>query len=118
MFLFAPTLAAAVVQIILILIVAVILIMTKINNEKSRNIFQKLVLRDRTTTEGGYLSQPMNIRDYVGTEGVALTALRPAGAVKIGSERVDVITEGDFISAGDRVKVIKVDGSSVIVRKM
>lgn len=116
--LLSPTLAAAIVQIILILIVAVILFMTKTNNEKSKNIFQKLVLRDRTTTEGGYLSQPMNIRDYLGMEGVALTALRPAGAVKIGSERVDVVTEGDFISPGDRVKVIKVDGSSVIVRKM
>lgn len=115
---FADTWILAAMQIILILIVAVILIMTKTNNEKSRNILKKLVLRDRTTTEGGYLSQPINIRDYLGMEGVALTALRPAGAVKIGSERVDVVTEGDFISAGDRVKVIKVDGSSVIVRKL
>lgn len=108
----------AVVQVIIIFVLVVILIMSNVKNEKSRNILKKLVLRDRTTTEEGYLSQPINIRDYLNAEGVALTALRPAGAVKIGSERVDVVTEGDFISAGDRVKVIKVDGSSVIVRKI
>lgn len=108
----------ALIQIIIVVIVAVILIMSNKGNEKSRNILRRLVLRDRTTTDEGYLSQPVNIRDYVGMEGIALTSLRPAGAVKIGAERVDVVTEGDFIAAGDRVKVIKVDGSSVIVRSL
>lgn len=108
----------AFIQMLIVFIVVVILIMVNSKEEKNKNIFRKLVLRDKTTTEEGYLSQPINIRDYLGQEGVALTALRPAGAVKIGAERVDVVTEGDFIAAGDRVKVIKVDGSSVIVRRM
>ena len=111
----APSIKVAGIQIVIVLIIAMVIIMS---NEKSRNILKKLVLRDRTTTEEGYLSQPINIRDYMDAEGVALTALRPAGAVKIGSERVDVVTEGDFIAPGDKVKVIKVDGSSVIVRKL
>lgn len=111
----APSMEVAVIQIIIVVVTAVVIIMT---SEKSRNILKKLILRDRTTTDKGYLSQPINIRDYLNCEGVALTALRPAGAVKIGSERVDVVTEGDFIAPGDKVKVIKVDGSSVIVRKL
>lgn len=123
--LIAPNLALALIQILLVLFVVVILIMAnkrketeKEKNGENRNIFQRLVLRDATTTEEGYLSQPINIHNYLDKEGVALTSLRPAGAVKIGAERVDVVTEGDFINAGDRVKVIKVDGSSVIVRKI
>lgn len=120
-----PNLALALIQILLVLLVVVILIMAnrhkateKEKNGENRNIFQRLVLRDATTTEEGYLSQPINIHNYLDKEGVALTSLRPAGAVKIGNERVDVVTEGDFINAGDLVKVIKVDGSSVIVRKI
>lgn len=115
--LFASGFKAACIQAVIVLLVMGMLIMVNSKNEKSRNILKRLVLRDKTTTEEGYLSQPINIRDYVGKEGIALTALRPAGAVKIGSDRVDVVTEGDFIAAGDKVKVIKVDGSSIIVRK-
>jgi membrane-bound serine protease (ClpP class) len=114
----APNVLIAFIQIVMVLTVVVIIIMTNLKDEKKQNIFKRLILRDKTTTEEGYLSQPINIHEYLGKEGVALTALRPAGAVKIGTERVDVVTEGDFISAGDRVVVIKVDGSSVIVRKL
>lgn len=54
-------------------------------------------------------------RDLVGMEGVAHTTLRPAGTAIIEGKRVDVVTRGDMIDAGARIKVIQVEGNRIIV---
>jgi membrane-bound serine protease (ClpP class) len=53
----------------------------------------------------------------VGSEGVALTILRPAGKALIMDRRVDVVAEGDFIESGEPVIVILGEGARVVVRK-
>ena len=50
-----------------------------------------------------------------GQKGRALTPLRPGGAVLIGNERIDAITEGKFVEADTLVKVIHIEGSRVVV---
>ena len=42
----------------------------------------------------------------------------PAGTVVVEGEPVDVVTEGDFVTKGDIVKVINVEGSRVVVRRI
>lgn len=79
---------------------------------------RRLILRDQTSNEAGYVSPPKELPDYLGQQGVSITPLRPSGSAWFGDKRVDVVTEGDFISANEKVVVIKVDGSSVIVRKL
>lgn len=54
----------------------------------------------------------------LGRRGTAATDLRPAGIASIGSERVDVVTEGDFIVSGSTIEVVRVEGSRVVVRKV
>lgn len=54
---------------------------------------------------------------WLGHEGQALTDLRPAGAARFNGEKVDVITTGDHLESGTRVKVIRVDGPSIFVRR-
>lgn len=56
--------------------------------------------------------------ELVGAEGKALTQLRPAGVAHIAARRVDVVTEGEFVSAGDAVKVIWCEGARVVVRRI
>jgi len=51
-----------------------------------------------------------------GREGLALSDLRPAGVARFGDERVDVVSEGDFIPAGSRLTVLRVEGMRVTVR--
>jgi membrane-bound serine protease (ClpP class) len=51
-----------------------------------------------------------------GRQGTALSDLRPAGVARFGDERVDVVTEGDFISAGSVLTVLRVEGMRVTVR--
>ena len=50
--------------------------------------------------------------------GEAFTDLRPSGKANIQEQRVDVITEGIFLEKGDSVKVIKIQGQRIVVRKI
>ena len=54
--------------------------------------------------------------ELVGKEGVAETDLRPAGEARIDGRRVDVLTEGEYLVQGTRVKVVRVEGARVFVR--
>ena len=80
-----------------------------------------LTLSTRLTNEPG--ADPAKAKlvgsmDYLlNQQGTALTDLRPAGVAKFGDERVDVVTEGDFVSRGTLIEVIRVNGTRVIVRE-
>ncbi|GBD15787.1 hypothetical protein HRbin26_00680 [bacterium HR26] len=53
----------------------------------------------------------------VGRRGVALTDLRPGGFVSIEGERVDVVTEGEYLRAGEPVEVVRDEGYRRVVRR-
>lgn len=53
----------------------------------------------------------------VGERGVAASALRPAGVARFGGGRVDVVSEAEYIAAGEAVEVIRVEGGRVVVRR-
>jgi membrane-bound serine protease (ClpP class) len=67
-------------------------------------------------TQTGYTSAQMQYKDLVGQEGVALTALRPAGMARFGEKKVDVVSEGEVVERDSRVRVIEVRGNRVVVR--
>ena len=90
------------------------MIMIKVFDKKMK-FFNKLVLTDSTSTERGYVSN-RNRTELIGVNGYALTDLRPSGTVIIEDERVDVVSEGGFIKKGALVKIIKVEGSRIVVR--
>ena len=54
----------------------------------------------------------------VGLEGVALTVLRPVGAVRIDGKRYDALSELGMIQPGARIKVTAVDGAQLKVREL
>ena len=51
-----------------------------------------------------------------GEIGKALCTLRPIGAAQFGMNRVEVITEGEFLTKGQAVEVVRVEGQKVVVR--
>ena len=53
---------------------------------------------------------------YLGKTGRALTPLRPSGVVEIDGERLEVATEGEFIAAGSKVRVVAMDRRRYFVR--
>jgi membrane-bound serine protease (ClpP class) len=53
----------------------------------------------------------------VGAVGEALSDLRPAGVARFDGHRVDVVTEGDYIAAGEQVEVIRAERYRRVVRR-
>ena len=54
----------------------------------------------------------------LGRQGTVHSELRPAGFALIDGRRVDVVSEGGLIPQGQTVKVVRVEGNRVVVRKI
>ena len=52
----------------------------------------------------------------IGRQGVTQTMLRPAGIVLLGDRKVDAVTNGEFISPGTPVSVVRMSGSRAVVQ--
>ncbi|MEX2283289.1 MAG: NfeD family protein [Gemmatimonadota bacterium] len=74
-----------------------------------------LMLDESTSTETGYVSSAIR-GELVGATGVALTDLRPAGAAQFGEERIDVVTDSQYISAGTPVIIVRSEGYRHVVK--
>lgn len=82
---------------------------------KERGIWNRFILKESLTKEQGYV--PTEAREFlVGKEGVSVTPLRPAGTILIDGERVDVVTEGEFVPTDTAVTVIHVEGARIVVK--
>jgi membrane-bound serine protease (ClpP class) len=80
---------------------------------KSR-LLDKISLKNRSTVDKGYSSQS-DKSGYLYQRGRTITILRPAGTIRIGKERVDAVSNGAFIDRDVDVRVIKVEGTRVVV---
>ena len=81
-------------------------------------MFDHIILKVEQKNDAGYISHNVDRDSLVGLEGEALTFLRPAGTAFIAEQRIDVVSEGDFIEKGSKIKVVAVQGSRVVVRKI
>src|SRR5690625_791764 len=100
---------------LVVAIVAAVILYRSVGMEKG--IFRHIVLRNRTTTELGYVSS-VNRLELIGLEGVTVTQLRPSGTALFENERIDVVSEGNFISLDQKVRIVKVEGMRVVVREV
>ena len=76
-----------------------------------------IFLLAKTASAIGYESAEVR-SDLVGKHGTAITDLRPAGTALVGDERIDVVSESEWISAGTPVKVLSAEGYRHIVRSI
>ncbi|MEP7324752.1 MAG: NfeD family protein [Gemmatimonadota bacterium] len=77
--------------------------------------FRGLLLKEGLHSGEGYVSAVAR-NDLVGKDAVALTDLRPSGTVSIDGERIDVVTEGDYVRAGTVVRIVRAEGHRHVVR--
>jgi membrane-bound ClpP family serine protease len=54
----------------------------------------------------------------LGREGVALSVLRPGGKAQFGAEILDVVSEGELIPKGTRVRIIRHSGREAVVESV
>ncbi|SDW88422.1 nodulation protein NfeD [Paenibacillus sp. CF384] len=113
----APNPKSAGLSLIVAVIVAGIIVYIIGKRFAHRGIWNKFILRDQLTTAEGYVSTASKV-SYLGMNGKTLTPLRPAGTIRIGDDRIDVVTSGEFIPSGADVTVIKVEGARVVVAQL
>jgi membrane-bound serine protease (ClpP class) len=77
--------------------------------------WKKFILTHEENEAQGY-SAAASLDRFMGKEGVAHTLLRPAGIADIEGERVDVVSEAEYINPGTKIVVTKVEGTRVVVR--
>ena len=75
-----------------------------------------MLLGESTDRAGGYISNPIR-SELVGLTGVAVTDLRPAGAGQFGDERLDVVSDNTWISAGTPIRIVRSEGYRHVVTK-
>ncbi|WP_329610112.1 nodulation protein NfeD [Pseudalkalibacillus berkeleyi] len=78
---------------------------------------KKIILFDSTTSEKGYISS-VTKSELIGLTGTTMTPLRPSGTAVIDDERYDVVTEGNYIGQNRPIKIVKTEGSRIVVREI
>ena len=61
------------------------------------------------------LDLPTGTPLQAGQTGTAITQLRPSGKADIDGKRFDVVTRGDFVPAGSKIRVASIKGTRIVV---
>ena len=77
---------------------------------------KRLLLKTSLLSKEGYASSPEEDQRWLGKRGTAATDLHPSGIAHLNGDRVDVVSDGDFINVGQAVEVVRVDGNRIVVR--
>ncbi|MGY8827518.1 MAG: NfeD family protein [Candidatus Latescibacterota bacterium] len=81
--------------------------------------FNRLVLNSETRASEGYVSSSRDHDDqWLGKEGISITYLRPAGIALVDGERLDVVTDGEFIEAQQPIKIVEARGNRIVVQPL
>ena len=83
--------------------------------QSDRLFRSRIFLASSTDRDSGFesaLSRP----DLVGSEGVAITDLRPSGTGLFEDERLDVVSESEWIEEGTPIRVVSSEGYRHVVR--
>lgn len=81
----------------------------------SSSVFNKLTLVASTDRKEGFIAADRSAKVDVGQTGITLTPLSPAGTAAFGNERLDVVTQGEYIDKNSSVKILEIHGSRIVV---
>lgn len=82
-------------------------------------VFDRFVLKEESAGEPGSACADNNTYGHlINLEGVATSPCRPSGKVKVGDERFDAVSDGDYIEKGARIIVRRVEGTKIVVRQI
>ena len=109
---------ATLAMLLIVLLVLAIAISTSLRSiTKGRLRNTSLVHTQTESNEDGYRSVE-DLAVFMDKEGTATSVLRPTGIADFDGVRLNVSSEGDFIPAGTKVRIIKVEGAKILVRAL
>lgn len=105
-------------MLLIVLLVLAIAISTSLRSiTKGRLSKSSLVHSETESNEDGYRSI-QDLAVFMDKEGTATSVLRPTGIADFEGVRLNVYSEGDFIPAGTKVRIVKVEGAKILVRAL
>ncbi|WP_026476297.1 NfeD family protein [Alkaliphilus transvaalensis] len=114
----ANSIVTAITSLVIAFILTIVAAILLLKYGPRLRFFDKVVLGAEEKAELGYTSNYSRYNEFVGEVGIVKTFLRPAGTIEVNGELLDVVSEGDYIESGTTVKIIKVEGRRIIVRKI
>lgn len=103
-------------QVALSILVAIIATLILVRYFPRLPFGKRLILETNLQAEDGYESSPAEDHRWLGKQGLAVSDLHPSGIARFDGERVDVVSDGTFIDAGQSIEVVRIDGNRVVVR--
>jgi len=98
-----------------LIILAVMAIVISLSLRHFRN--SSVILNDTESAADGYVAVK-DMEVFVGREGTTTTVLRPTGMAEFDGVKLNVQADGEYIPKDVRVRVERVEGARVVVRKM
>lgn len=81
------------------------------------SIWRRISLSGTQLRNEGYIAA-RDYSQYLGKKGIAVSTLRPAGIGQFGKERLDVVSEGEYIEKDTPIIISQVDGYRLIVKAL
>lgn len=103
---------------LIVIVVLSVLVIIAIRSAKSGLLSKTPLIEKTTALPTDYANNETNYGFLLEKEGVTLTICKPAGKVKIDDVEYQAISNGEYIEEGTNVKVIEVDGSTIIVKRI
>ncbi|MBR2719628.1 MAG: hypothetical protein IKB78_10085 [Clostridia bacterium] len=107
--------AALGMTIILLSIIAIAISVSLRSAANGKLSKSKLVLNETESNEAGYRSAE-DMQVFLNKEGITTTVLRPAGMAEFDDVKLNVVSDGEFIQSGTKVRIVRVEGSRIVVR--
>lgn len=77
----------------------------------------RVVLNPELKDEKGYKGATKDYTEFIGKIGLTITPLRPVGKAQFDNDKLDVVTEGQFINKDVKVEIIHIEGNRIVVRE-
>jgi Membrane-bound serine protease (ClpP class) len=113
--LFARSILQALIMVVIILAILGVALTLVLQSASKGHLARHLVLYD-SLEKDNFATDPVDLEYFIGSEGKALTTLRPSGTADFNGVKLDVISEGDFIQKDSHVKIIKIEGHRIVVK--
>ena len=108
---------AAFYALLLSLLIAIIFFALILKKIPSSKLWNNVVLKDSESSIKGF-SSSLDYSSLLGKKGVVIAKLRPVGSIEIAEQKIDVISQGEFIDIGVMVEIVEIIGNKIIVKKI
>jgi membrane-bound ClpP family serine protease len=113
----AANFTQALVMILILLAVLGAMLVIILHSAAKGPLSKTIILKEAQKKETGYIGTE-DLEYFLGKEGTAITVLRPSGTADFDGVKIDVVSQGEFISEGTKLKIIKVQGRRIVVREI